>query len=84
MIELLRLQLLQMLGGKRKWLVAICLLLPVLLTLLAVTSGGWATCSGSSRRSGRWRPWPPATCRPRHTGSPGRARTSTSSTARWC
>jgi ABC-type transport system involved in multi-copper enzyme maturation permease subunit len=40
MLEILRMQLRAMFGGKRKWLVALCLLLPVLLTVAASTSGG--------------------------------------------
>ena len=40
MLEILTMQLRQMLGGKRKWLVALCLVLPVLLTLAAVGAGG--------------------------------------------
>ncbi|MBM4062739.1 MAG: ABC transporter permease [Planctomycetes bacterium] len=40
MLEILRMQLRAMLGGKRKWLVVLCLLLPVLLTVAASTSGG--------------------------------------------
>lgn len=41
MLEIFRMQLRQMLGGKRKWLVAVCLLLPVLLTFAAVHAGGY-------------------------------------------
>lgn len=41
MVEVFRIQLRHMLGGKRKWLVAVCLVLPVLLTLASVTSGGF-------------------------------------------
>lgn len=40
MFEIFRMQLRQMLGGKRKWLVMLCLVLPVLLTLAAVGTGG--------------------------------------------
>lgn len=40
MLEIFRMQLRHMLGGKRKWLVAVCLVLPVLLTLAAVATGG--------------------------------------------
>ena len=40
MLEILRMQIRHMLGGKRKWLVALCLVLPVLLTLAAVNTGG--------------------------------------------
>jgi ABC-type transport system involved in multi-copper enzyme maturation permease subunit len=39
MRDLISLQLRQMLGGRRKWLVALCLILPVLLTLATVGSG---------------------------------------------
>ena len=40
MLEIFRMQLRHMLGGKRKWLVGLCLLLPVLLTLAGVSTGG--------------------------------------------
>lgn len=40
MLEIFRMQLRHMLGGKRKWLVALLLILPVLLTLAGVSSGG--------------------------------------------
>jgi ABC-type transport system involved in multi-copper enzyme maturation permease subunit len=41
MLEIFRMQLRQMLGGKRKWLVVVCLVLPALLTLAAVNAGGY-------------------------------------------
>jgi ABC-type transport system involved in multi-copper enzyme maturation permease subunit len=40
MLEIFRMQLRQMLGGKKKWLVVLCLLLPVLLTAAASVAGG--------------------------------------------
>ncbi|MFT5049220.1 MAG: ABC-2 type transport system permease protein [Chlamydiales bacterium] len=40
MQEMFRAQIRQILGGRMKWLMAVCLLLPVLLTFGAVTSGG--------------------------------------------
>jgi len=41
MLEIFRMQLRHMLGGKRKWLVAICLALPVLLSLAQESAGGF-------------------------------------------
>ena len=40
MFEIFRMQLGQILGGRMKWLVVLCLTLPVLLTLAAVSGGG--------------------------------------------
>jgi len=40
MQEMFRAQVRQILGGRMKWLMAVCLVLPVLLTFGAVTSGG--------------------------------------------
>lgn len=40
MLEIFRLQLGQILGGRMKWLMALCLALPVLLTFAAVSAGG--------------------------------------------
>lgn len=40
MLEFLRMQIRQILGGRKKWLVAACLVLPVLLSLAVVSTGG--------------------------------------------
>ncbi len=43
MLEIFRMQLRHMLGGKRKWLVALCLVLPVLLTRVGASSSTGVT-----------------------------------------
>ncbi len=40
MLEIFKMQLVQILGGKMKWLVVVCLSLPVLLTFTARSAGG--------------------------------------------